>query len=512
LSSVADVARRLSEAIGLSNATSRVAAGLVVVFVLGTAVSIETTGALLSTLEAQVVGSFGGLLVAIATGALFLVVLLAVHPVARSRLGSDDSRPEFGTLAWFAMLFSAGLASDLLYWSASEPILHHQGNPFLMQAGIAAASEAAVQPALRITVLHWGLHGWAFYVLAALGIGIYSYRHGRPLSFRSAFFPLLGPRWIDRWPGRGIDLIALFGTICGVATSIGFAAAGIDAAFGSLIGSESSLSNQVAIVVCLCALGTASALSGLARGIRRLSELNVWLSALLLLCVLLLGPTAELVAGFAATLVDYLAAFVPAGAWIGSTAEERAWQSTWTVFYWCWWLAWMPFVSLFIARISRGRTIREFVCAVMLVPALVIVLWMSIMGGTALSLELASPGAVSAAVARDYALGLTTVIEALAAPPLASALIGLATLLLVTWLITSLDSATLVIGHLLDVPETTPSKVFWGGTLAAVTCALLGVGGVPALQAASIVIGLPLGFLTIALGAGLLRELLRGRL
>ncbi|MDP7570882.1 MAG: BCCT family transporter, partial [Myxococcota bacterium] len=184
----------------------------------------------------------------------------------------------------------------------------------------------------------------------------------------------------------------------------------------------------------------------------------------------------------------------------------------WTVFYWGWWLAWTPFVSLFIARISKGRTVREFTLAVMLVPTLVIVLWMAIVGGTALAQEIANPGAVSTAVNRDYALGITTVIENLAPPPVSTALVALAAFLLFTWLITSLDSATLVICHLLDVAESPAAKTFWGAALAAVTVALIWVGGVPALQAASILIGLPLALIVIALGAGLLKDAAMGRL
>ena len=235
-------------------------------------------------------------------------------------------------------------------------------------------------------------------------------------------------------------------------------------------------------------------------------------SAVLLLAFLALGPAEELVRLFFSTLVAYVGAFIPTGLWLAGNPEEQAWQADWTVFYWGWWLAWTPFVSLFIARISRGRTVREFVLAVMLVPTLVIALWMSIVGGTALAQELASPGAVSTAVNQDYALGITTVIENLEPPTLSTLLVALAAFLLFTWLITSLDSATLVICHLLDVAESTPAKAFWGVALAAVTVALIWVGGVPALQAASILIGLPLALIVVALGAGLLKDAVAGRL
>ena len=507
-----DPIRRGLAGAGLPNTPSRVAAALVVLFVLGAAWSIETTGATLIATKGAVVRHFDWLFVFAANGCLFLVALLAIHPRANVRLGAPDERPEFSNLAWFAMLFSAGLASGVLYWAAAEPILHARDSPFLEQAGVAPGSEGAAEVALRVTVLHWGLHGWAFYVVAALAIAVYSHRHGRPLTFHSALVGAFGPRWVERGPGRAIDLTALLGTICGVATSIGLSAAGMNATLRSLFGIETSLDTQSVIVLIVCGLGIGSAVSGLARGIRRLSEINVWLSAALLLGFLVLGPTGELVTLTAATAVDYAASFLPTGLWLGETAEQQAWQSDWTVFYWGWWLAWTPFVSLFIAQISRGRTVRDLALGVMAVPTLVIAVWMSIVGGTALFQELALPGSISAAVDQDYALGLTTVIERFEPPAISTALIALAAFLLFTWLITSLDSATLVICHLLDVPNSDSAKVFWGAALAVTTVALLQVGGVPALQAASVLIGLPLALIVVALGVGLLKDALRGQL
>lgn len=498
--------------VGLSSLSSAIAVGALTLFVIGSAVSIEVSSAALIGAKDWVVGYFDWLFVGVATLALLTVVALGLHPAANVRLGADGESPEFGRLAWFAMLFSAGLASGLLYWATAEPVLHFQDNPFLVRDGIAPASEAAVPSALRLTILHWGLHGWAFYVVAALAIGIQSYRHGRPLAFRSALYPVLGDRFVEGWPGLGIDLLALLGTVCGVATSLGLAAAGMNATLGGLTGIEMSLDNQMVIVFAVCALGVASAVSGLARGIRRLSEINVWISGGLLLAVIALGPTLFLGGVFVETLLDYAVSFLPTGLWLAGTDAEQEWQATWTVFYWGWWLAWTPFVSLFIARISKGRSVREFVLAVMFVPALVIIVWMSVFGGTALHQELARPGAVSLAVNQDYSQGLVAVIENLGTASLAKGLIGVAAFLLFTWLITSLDSATLVICHLLGVEEAAPAKIFWGVALAAVTCALMAVGGVAALQAASIVIGLPLAGVLVLVGAGLIGDLVRGKL
>lgn len=498
--------------VGMPNPSSAIAVGAVALFVLGSALSIEVSGAALIAAKDWVVHYFDWLFVWLATVALVVVAIVGVHPAGKLRLGPDDEPPVFGRMAWFSMLFSAGLASGLLYWATAEPVIHFQANPLLGEAGIVPATPEAVGTALRITVLHWGLHGWAFYVIAALAIGVQGYRHGRPLTFRSALYPILGDRYIDRWPGLTVDLIALFGTVCGVATSIGLAAAGMNATLNSLLGLEVNLTYQMAIVFGVCTLGVFSALSGLERGIRYLSEVNVWISGALLAAVLILGPSFFLFETLAGTLVDYVIHFLPTGAWLADSAEGQAWQADWTVFYWGWWLAWTPFVALFIARISKGRTIREFVFAVMLVPALVIIVWMSVFGGTALHQELAQSGAVSQAVNQDYSLGLVTVLAKLGPAWLTQSLIAVAAFLLFTWLITSLDSATLVICHLLGAEEAPAAKVFWGFALAAVTVSLMAVGGVSALQAASVVVGLPLALVVAALGAGLLGELVRGRL
>jgi len=502
--------RSLTARLAVPNVPFFIAVITVAGFVTGAAFSIDAASAILIAAKDWVVRSFDWLFVLVATLSVIGVAGLAIHPRANVRLGPDDSRPEFGYVAWFSMLFSAGLASGLLYWATAEPILHYQGNPFIAMAGGDPAA-AAVTTAMRLTVLHWGLHGWAFYVLAGLGIAIYSYRHGRALSFRSALYPILGEQ-VDRWPGLAVDLVAVFGTVCGVATSIGISAAALNATLGSLFGLTVSVTNQIAIVFGVCVLGILSALSGLARGIRRLSELNVWVSGLLLLVLVAIGPTLFVGSVLAETLLDYSIYVLPTGMWLAETSEQQDWQASWTIFYWGWWLAWTPFVGLFIARISKGRTVREFIVAVMMVPTAVTLVWMSVLGGIALHQELANPGSVSVAVNQDYSLGIVAVIENFGLPTIGTGLMLTVAFLLFTWLITSLDSATLVLCHLVGTDEDARAKVFWGFALASVTATLLLVGGLPALQAASIVIGLPLAVILLALWVGILRDLVRGRL
>ncbi|MFK7896671.1 MAG: BCCT family transporter [Myxococcota bacterium] len=498
--------------LGLEGGLARVALVLVVGAILFGLISVDSTMSALGSAKHFVVGRFDWLFVLVVNLSVLAVLIAAILPSGRLRLGTEEDRPAFSRLSWFAMLFSAGLASGLLYWATAEPILHAQSNPFLpvdnSGSVIADASERAVW-GMRITLLHWGVHGWALYVLAALAISIYAYRHDQRLRFSTALYPLLGAERLAGWPGRLIDLLALLGTVAGVATSIGLSASSMNSTFASLTGIPVGMSQQVVIIFAICALGVTSALTGLARGIRRLSELNVWVSAALVLAFLFAGPTLELFQRFLPTLFDYGLSAIPTGLWLGETVNERAWQADWTIFYWGWWLAWTPFVSLFIARISKGRTIREFVLAVMLVPSGVTVVWMVVLGGTALSLEAAMPGSVSGPVNQDYGQGLVAVIDQLGPRWLSQGMIATASFLLLTWLITSLDSAVLIICHLLGVEDRPGAKVFWGISLAAVAAILLRAGGLTALQSASIVLGFPLALVVLAIVMGLGRDLAR---
>ncbi len=468
---------------------------------------IERANALFGAAGKLVVGYFATLFAWLTTVSVLLVFALAFHPAARRRLGPDHARPEFSRTAWLAMLFSAGLASGILYWGTAEPITHLGGNPFLGPLGIAPGSEAAGKLALTLTIFHWGLHGWAIYVLGGLAIALAAYRMGQPLAFHSALFPLFGER-IRGWPGQCIDLLALFATVFGVATSIGLAVAGMNATLGALVDIGFDITTQLAIVALVCGLGIVSAITGVSRGIRLLSLANTWVSLALLLAVALLGPTRALLADMADSAESYATHLLSMGFYVAETAPNRAWQGAWTIFYWAWWLAWMPFVALFVARISYGRTIREFIVWVMLVPTLVVIVWMSVLGGSAVERELADPGSVSGAVAVDYSQGIVAVLAPLGGAEVGRVLIAVTAVLLFSWLITSLDSATLVIGHLLGAAERYEIKLTWGVLLGALSGLLLAAGGVPALQSASIVIGLPVALLTMLILAAVLRAML----
>lgn len=440
---------------------------------------------------------------------LLLVIATCLHPRAKVRLGKDDELPEFSYLAWFAMLFSAGLATGLLYWGTAEPVTHMLGNPFLDMRGQVPGSPEAAVTAVTLTAFHWGFHGWGLYVLVGLCIALGAYRYDLPLTFGTAFSPLTGFKPLHGRLSQAIDVIAVLGTVFGVATSIGLAVGGMNATLGALIDFDMSITAQIAIVTLVSFLGIFSAVSGVANGIRLLSEINVWISVGLALVLVVVGPTLWILEVFVGSTLDYIVNVIPMGLWTAEEEAEKAWQSAWTVFYWGWWLAWAPFVGLFVARISKGRTMREFIIAVLFVPALIILLWMSIFGGTAVYQELQLSGSVSEIVVADYSQGIVTVFGNLGSEWLQIALVGTAAFLLFTWLITSLDSATLVLCHLLRVEHLPWMKVFWGFMLGAVTCILLVVGGISALQAASIIVGLPLAFLVLAIAAGLIRYLVQ---
>ena len=476
-------------------------------FVVWTVTNLDVASAVFVRAKDYVVVTFDWFFTGMASLCLLTVFWIGADPRFNVRLGRDDERPEFTNLAWFAMLFSAGLASGVLYWATAEPIAHFQGNPHLAMTGAAPLSAQAAQMAVTVTIFHWGLHGWGFYVLTGLGIAYFAFRHGQPLALRSALSPLLGDA-VNRWPGLLVDLVAVVGTVFGVATSIGLAVAGMNAALSELFGIGINTTNQLLIVATVVGLGIGSAISGVSRGIRRLSELNVYLSAALLLTVLIIGPTAFLLGFVVTSFGDYATNVIPMGFWTVNSADGQSWQGAWTVFYWGWWLAWAPFVGVFIARISRGRTVREFVFGVMLVPTMSVIVWMSVFGGAALHGELIGQASIIEQVNADYALGTVSVVHRL--DVLVLPIVSVVGFLLFTWLVTSIDSATLVICTLLkrDVADITAlQKTIWGVLLGLVTGLLMYVGGVTALQAASIVTGLPIGFLVAAIGVGLLRNM-----
>jgi choline/glycine/proline betaine transport protein len=493
---------------GMHSGMSIASAGIIVAMVIFTVLNVDLANVVYERIKYWITSTLGWYYVSVVSIILFFSIWLMFSRYGDLKLGADDEKPEFSTFSWFCMLFSAGLGLGLLYWSVAEPIYHFQENPFIEIAGIPPLTNEAAQVAIRLTLFHWGLHGWAVYVLVGLTLAYFAYRKGLPLAMRSALYPVLGEKIYGPY-GHAADLLAVFGTVFGLATSLGLGATAVNAGFERLFGLELNVANQLILIAVISVVGTLSAVSGVGRGVRILSELNIWLSLLLLILFVVVGPTGWLLGFYVTSIGDYLWNVIPMGFWTDPD-PSRDWQSWWTIFYWGWWVAWCPFVGIFIARVSRGRTIREFVWGVMLAPALLTFLWMCIFGGNALFMELHGAGGIVEAVNQDYSLGLFKTIEELFAPAFVWAVAALTTFLLISWFVTSSDSGTLVICTMLSMGDPHPPqrfRVFWGLGEGFVAGVLLLAGGLQALQSASIAAGVPLSVILLFMMYGLVKTL-----
>ena len=455
-----------------------------------------------------IIGTLDWFYVLVVNLVLFFVFWLLMSRFGDVKLGKDDEEPDFSNFSWICMLFSAGLGSGLIYWGVAEPMYHIQDNPFLTRAGIEGGTVEAASTAIRITNFHWGLHGWALYVLVGLSLAYFSYRKGLPLTLRSALYPILKEKVYGPW-GHLVDLIGVFGTIFGLATSLGLGITPIAAGLENLGWMENNQTNQLILVAVITALGTGSAVSGVGKGVRILSEINVWASLGLLILFLILAPTAFVLGMTITGAGDYLWNVIPMGFWVDGE-PERQWQSWWTIFYWGWWIAWCPFVGLFIARVSKGRTIRQFCTCVLLVPVSVVVLWMGIFGSAATAVDLFNGGGVIDAVNADYASGVYQTVAGFGYDSLITPITILITILLISWFVTSSDSGTLVMCTMLSMGDEHPPikfRLFWGITSCVVAGILMLAGGLGALQTASIVAGLPIAVILILMGYGLVKTL-----
>ncbi len=469
-----------------------VSAAIILSFVALGAAMPEQVGDAFGRVQEFIVSTFGWFYIVSVGFFLLFVLWLLVSPYGRIRLGKDDDEPEYSTASWFAMLFSAGMGIGLLFFSVAEPMMHF-ARPLISEPGTLPAAREA----MKTTFFHWGLHAWAIYIVVGLSLAYFAYRHNLPLTIRSTLYPLLGDRIHGRL-GDLVDILAVFGTLFGVATSLGLGVQQINAGMAHLGLFEVSQTNQIILITVITLMATVSVVSGVDVGIRRLSELNLGIGMVLLLFVFFAGPTVLILGGFVQGLGDYVQNLVQMTFRTTAMRSQDVvdWQKGWTLFYWGWWISWSPFVGMFIARISRGRTIRQFVLGVLFVPTLLAFAWMVVMGDTAISMELTSPqrpGQIAQAVADPGTMptGLFLLLEEL---PLSSISIVLATVVIATYFITSSDSASLVIdiltagGHP-DPPI--PQRVFWALLEGAVAAVLLVTGGLVALQTAAITTALP---------------------
>ncbi|AHM58744.1 choline/carnitine/betaine transporter [Flammeovirgaceae bacterium 311] len=454
-----------------------------------------------SELQATVTSSMGWLFILSVNFLIAFSLYLAFSKFGTIRLGGKEARPEFSTSSWLAMLFSAGMGIGLLFYSVAEPLTHFQTPPL----GEPGTPEAARQ-AMNFTFLHYGFHPWATYAIVGLALAYFTYSRKLPLTMRSIFYPFLGER-IHGVIGDVIDVLAVLATIFGLATSLGIGvsqiASGVHHVFPAI---DNDVTTQISLIAGITAIATISVVTGVEKGVRILSEWNIRIAMFILVAVLFLGPTVFILGSYVQNTGSYLGNFLQLAFW-NEAFSNRNWQGDWTVFYWAWWISWAPFVGIFIARVSKGRTIREFVLGVLIVPSLLSFLWMSVFGSTALRQALAGETAVAEAVAADMSTALFVFFEQL---PFSTILSVIGILLVTGFFVTSSDSGSLVVDSLTSggrVDSPVGIRVFWAlaeGTIAAVL--LLG-GGLQALQTGVIITGLPFTLILLVMCYSLYRGL-----
>ncbi|SDH87294.1 BCCT family transporter [Roseospirillum parvum] len=461
----------------------------------------EAANSTFAAVQTWIVETFGWFyMLAVAVFVVFALGL-ALSPHGQVRLGPDDSRPDYSYASWFAMLFSAGMGIGLMFFGVAEPMMHFTNPPVGVGGDVAAAREA-----MKITFFHWGIHAWAIYAVIGLALAYYAFRHDLPLTIRSALHPLLGER-IHGPLGHAADIFAVLGTMFGVATSLGLGVLQVNAGLAYLFDVPETPGVQLLLIAVITLMATASVVAGLDAGIKRLSNLNLILALILLVFVLLAGPTLFLLKVTVQNTGAYLSEVV-SKTFTLYAYEPNEWIGGWTLFYWAWWIAWSPFVGMFIARVSRGRTIREFVVGVLLVPVGFTFLWLSVFGNGGISLDQGvAGGAIARAVSENVPLALFTFLEQF---PWAGVSSLVATVLVVTFFVTSSDSGSLVIdiitsGGRGDTPVW--QRTMWALAEGLVAAALLLAGGLGALQTASITAALPFAFVMLAVCYALLKSL-----
>ncbi|WP_265515859.1 BCCT family transporter [Nitratireductor luteus] len=479
-----------------------VSAVLIVTFVILSLIFRETAGEVMGGLRVWLTSTFDWVFMIAANLFVIFCLVVAVSPYGKVRLGGKDAVAEYSYAGWFAMLFAAGMGIGLMFFGVLEPMYHFNNPPLgvapplvdgeLVEGAVAQAREMG----MAATIFHWGLHPWAIYALLALSLALASYNKGLPLSVRSAFYPIFGER-IRGWIGHVIDIMAVFATLFGLATSLGFGASQALAGLNELYGVPNTDTMKVLLILGITAIALVSVVAGLEAGVKRLSEINMVLAILLLLFVIILGPTMAIITGFFSNTWYYVKDLPALSNWIGR--EDTAFMHGWTTFYWAWWISWSPFVGMFIARVSKGRTVREFITCVLIIPTLVSILWMTTFGGTALNQFLAEGYTGVQQTVVDYVPELS-LFAMLADLPLAglTSLIGI--ILVIIFFVTSSDSGSLVIdtitaGGKIDAPVA--QRVFWAIFEGLVAIVLLLGGGLAALQAGSIATGFPFAILLV---------------
>ena len=492
-----EVGRDNIQILGLDihNPVFMISAVTIVGFVIFTLMFQEGTAAFFGWLRPWLTSTFDWVFMSAANIFVLFCLFLIVSPWGRIRLGGADATPDYSYADWFAMLFAAGMGIGLMFFGVLEPVNHFLNPPLGVNPEDVAAARAM---AMAATIFHWGLHPWAIYAVVALSLAFFTFNNGLPLTIRSAFYPLLGDR-VWGWPGHIIDTLAVFATLFGLATSLGFGAEQASAGLNYLFGIPATEVTKVVLIICITAVALLSVVAGLEAGVKRLSEINMVLALALLLFVIIAGPTLAVLTGFFANAGHYAADLLPLSNPFGR--EDTGFMHGWTTFYWAWWISWSPFVGMFIARVSRGRTVREFITCVLIIPTLVSILWMTAFGGTAI-LQIVNDGYQGVAeTISPYRpeLSLFKMLEVLPIP-MVSSFLGI--VLVIVFFVTSSDSGSLVIdtitaGGKTDAPVA--QRVFWATFEGLVAIALLLGGGLASLQGAAIATGFPFALVLVVM-------------
>jgi choline/glycine/proline betaine transport protein len=433
---------------------------------------------------------------------LIFLLALAFSRYGNIRLGADDSRPDYSNLTWFTMLFAAGIGTILMFWGVAEPISHFANPPF---DGVQPGSEQAASDAMTIALYHFGLHTWTIFAVPGLAIAYFSYRHNLPMRISSLLYPILGERAFGPW-GWAVDVIAVLGTLFGVATSLGLGTLQLNSGLNYLFDVPATGLVQVILITVITSIAATSVALGLDKGVRRLSQLNIVLAMALLAFVFTAGPTVFIAEGMVQSLGGYIDALPRLAFWT-EPFKDTEWQRQWTLFYWAWTISWSPYVGIFIARISRGRTIREFVAGVLLAPTAFTLVWFGIFGLSAIQGEMNGQTALAEQVQQDPSVAIFAFLEGLPLSGMASAL---SVIIIAIFFTTSSDSASLVIDMLTrrdDQPSLVRQRIFWAVAQGAIAATLLLAGGLDALQNVITSLGLPFCLLLIFMAVALFRAL-----
>ena len=507
---------------GLNPTVTVVSVAMVIAFVLLCALKGDQATVVFKTASDAILHNLKWFYLALVSGLLGVLLMIACSRYGALKLGREHDVPEFSFSAWIAMLFSAGMGIGLIFWSVAEPVLHYANNPFAP-----GLSDEAATVAMRLTLFHWGLHPWAIFTMIGVSLAYFAYCKGLPLALRSILYPLIGKR-IYGPIGHVVDILGVAITAFGVSQSLGLGVVQINTGLHQVFQLPVSIGFQLSIIAFVSLIAAVSLVAGLSKGMKRLSTLNMWISFALMLVVLWLGPTRYILNFFFEATGDYVQHIVGLSFWTDTQADS-GWQNNWTAFYWPWWMTWGPFVGLFIARISKGRTIRELILGALVVPTLVTILWMSVFGGSALNDEQqtrhahaqlpvaeqveATPftgGPVLQATQKETTAAMFTLLERLDGPVTGGILCVIVCLLLAVHFVTAADAGTQVLCMLNSVGSINPPnwiRVLWCVLEGAIAGGLLLAGGLVAIQMASIIIGLPIAVFLLVTGYSLLRSL-----